>query len=63
MSNALPAAAAAGAKAEKTPAPIIEPSPMTTASRVPTLRANAGIATAGTVSEGRSKSTADTRKK
>ena len=33
-------AAAAGAKAENTPAPTIEPSPMTTASVTPSLRAN-----------------------
>src|SRR4051794_12131448 len=37
--SALPAASAAGPKAEKIPAPTIEPSPMTTASPVPSLRA------------------------
>lgn len=38
----MPAAAAAGAKAANTPAPIIEPSPMTTASVVPSRRASPG---------------------
>ncbi|GAA1224191.1 hypothetical protein GCM10009608_70670 [Pseudonocardia alaniniphila] len=37
-----PAAAAAGANTENTPAPIIEPSPITTASDVPRRRTKAG---------------------
>src|SRR6266496_3292190 len=37
-SRALPAARAAGAKAANTPAPIMEPRPMTTASKVPSRR-------------------------
>ena len=39
ISSPAPAAAAAGANAANTPAPIIEPSPMTTASVVPSRRA------------------------
>ena len=42
ISSPAPAAAAAGAKAAKTPAPIIEPRPMTTASPVPRRRASSG---------------------
>ena len=39
MSRPVPAEAAAGPNAANTPAPIIEPSPMTTASTVPNRRA------------------------
>ncbi|BCW35149.1 hypothetical protein StoSoilA2_12050 [Arthrobacter sp. StoSoilA2] len=42
ISNPDPAAAAAGVKAAKTPAPIIEPKPMRDASKVPRRRAKAG---------------------
>src|SRR5262245_33400952 len=42
MSRPEPAAAAAGASATKMPAPTMEPSPMTTASKVPSLRCSAG---------------------
>ena len=41
----MPAARAAGAKAANTPAPIIEPSPITTASPRPSRRARAGVVT------------------
>src|SRR3954447_17106332 len=41
--RALPAADAAGPNDEKIPAPTIEPSPMTTASPVPSLRASAPV--------------------
>jgi hypothetical protein len=41
-SRPLPAACAAGVKAAKTPAPIIEPTPITTASVRPSLRAREG---------------------
>src|SRR6266496_4080548 len=41
-SRALPAARAAGAKAANTPAPIMEPRPMTTASKVPSRRTSRG---------------------
>src|SRR5262249_18761409 len=40
MRRPFPAARAAGANAANTPAPIIEPSPITTASAVPSLRAS-----------------------
>src|SRR5882757_373339 len=41
-SRPAPAARAAGANAENTPAPIIEPNPITTASPVPNRRASPG---------------------
>jgi hypothetical protein len=41
-SRPVPAAAAAGANAENTPAPIIEPNPITTASTVPSRRVSPG---------------------
>src|SRR5262245_13659280 len=44
MSRPDPAAAAAGPSATKMPAPIIEPSPIVTASKVPSRRCNAGPA-------------------
>src|SRR5665647_410897 len=43
ISRPAPPAAAAGANAAKIPAPIIEPSPMTTASKRPSLRSRAGL--------------------
>src|SRR6478735_4721354 len=42
MSSAEPAAAAAGPNAENTPAPTVDPTPTTTASRRPSRRCNAG---------------------
>src|SRR5262245_29465113 len=48
MSNAAPAACAAGAKTENTPAPIIEPRPMTTASARLNRRASVGWVVAAT---------------
>src|SRR5215471_708326 len=48
MSNAAPAACAAGAKTENTPAPIIEPRPMITASTRFSRRASVGWVTAAT---------------
>ena len=42
MSRPEPAAAAAGASATKIPAPIIEPSPIVTASAVPSRRCSTG---------------------
>src|ERR1700737_4543887 len=43
MSSPAPAARAAGPNAANTPAPIIEPSPITTASTVPSRRDSSGI--------------------
>ena len=48
MSNAAPAACAAGPKTENTPAPIIEPRPMITASARLSRRASVGWVTAAT---------------
>src|SRR5690349_11267216 len=45
MSRPLPAARAAGPNAANTPAPIIDPSPMTTASPVPSRRASPPVMT------------------
>ena len=42
MSRPEPAAAAAGASATKMPAPTIDPSPIVTASKVPSRRCSAG---------------------
>ncbi len=42
ISSPVPATAAAGAKAENTPAPIIDPRPMKTASASPRRRTSAG---------------------
>ena len=42
ISRPVPATLAAGEKAANTPAPSIEPSPMITASRVPSRRASSG---------------------
>jgi hypothetical protein len=42
ISKPVPAARAAGPNAANIPAPIIEPSPITTASPVPSRRANVG---------------------
>ncbi|GAB3801020.1 hypothetical protein GCM10027605_17680 [Micromonospora zhanjiangensis] len=44
INRPVPATRAAGPNAAKTPAPIIEPSPMTTASPVPSRRANRSLA-------------------
>src|SRR4051794_27665564 len=49
MSSPAPAARAAGAKTANTPAPIIEPRPMTTASLVPSRLASAGLLTSRTL--------------
>src|SRR4051794_17377337 len=49
MSSPAPAARAAGAKTANTPAPIIEPRPMTTASVVPSRLASAGLLTSRTL--------------
>src|SRR6478735_1133357 len=53
MSRPEPAAPAAGPKAAKTPAPIIEPRPMKTASARPSLRTSPGELTSSTLAPGR----------
>src|SRR6478735_4157518 len=53
MSRPEPAALAAGPKAAKTPAPIIEPRPMKTASARPSLRTSPGELTSSTLAPGR----------